>query len=179
MSVVSVYLRAGWSLGNTQDRYIFSGPGGDETVGRVVCGLPVNDTAFCALPPHFTLSDLEVIKESVGWESVVENYDKYPASFKHVIHYLVASIVFHDSYLQQTLPESHMLFNSKLYTHEVCIGGVRRSLVNHFRGKILGGVGKCAATGMVASGIPPHLVTAYEMKQLREVFFPQSTVLSY
>jgi hypothetical protein len=39
ISAVCVYLRAGWSLGNVQDRYIFAGAGGDQTVGRefVVC----------------------------------------------------------------------------------------------------------------------------------------------
>jgi hypothetical protein len=34
MSAVAVYLRAGWSLGNVQDRYIFSGAGSDQVVGR-------------------------------------------------------------------------------------------------------------------------------------------------
>ena len=42
VTAVQVYLRAGWSLGTTQDRYIFAGPGGDQLVGRAVCGLPIN-----------------------------------------------------------------------------------------------------------------------------------------
>ena len=35
----SVCLRAGWSLGPVQGRYIFSGPGGDQFVGRAAAGL--------------------------------------------------------------------------------------------------------------------------------------------
>ena len=38
---VQVFLRAGWSLGNVPDRYLFSGEGGDQLSGRCVCGLPI------------------------------------------------------------------------------------------------------------------------------------------
>ena len=35
---VSVWLRAGWSLGSVQKRYIFAGAGGDQHVGRAAAG---------------------------------------------------------------------------------------------------------------------------------------------
>lgn len=35
---VSIWLRAGWSLGNVQNRYIFVGSGGDQFVGRAATG---------------------------------------------------------------------------------------------------------------------------------------------
>ena len=54
-----VYLRAGWSLGNVKDRYVFAGPGGDQVVGRAVSGLPITTICFSLLPPHFTRKDLE------------------------------------------------------------------------------------------------------------------------
>ncbi len=34
----SIWLRAGWSLGSVQGRYIFSGSGGDQFVGRAATG---------------------------------------------------------------------------------------------------------------------------------------------
>ena len=34
LSVVCVYLRAGWTLGRVQDRYILGGPGGDQLIAR-------------------------------------------------------------------------------------------------------------------------------------------------
>jgi hypothetical protein len=35
---VSIWLRAGWSLGTVQGRYIFAGSGGDQFVGRAATG---------------------------------------------------------------------------------------------------------------------------------------------
>ena len=50
LSAVGIFLRAGWSIGNVQDRYIQSGAGSDQVIGRAVSLLP----AFTTLPPHFT-----------------------------------------------------------------------------------------------------------------------------
>ena len=52
-TTTSIYLRAGWSLGPVQNRYIFQGPGGDQFVGRAAAGLNVNKAEFAQLPPHF------------------------------------------------------------------------------------------------------------------------------
>ena len=65
LSAVNVYLRAGWSLGNVQDRYIFAGSGGDQIVGRAISGLPLNDMRFATLPPHFSTEDM-VILNTIG-----------------------------------------------------------------------------------------------------------------
>ena len=37
-STVQVFLRAGWSLGNVQDRYLFAGAGGDQLIRTSVVG---------------------------------------------------------------------------------------------------------------------------------------------
>lgn len=52
MSTIAVFLRAGWSIGNIQDRYIIMGCGSDQLVGGAVSGLPINSIAIGALPPH-------------------------------------------------------------------------------------------------------------------------------
>ena len=59
VSAPQVYLRAGWSLGNVQDRYLFAGAGADQLVGRVVSGLNIYDEEFSTLPPHFSMEDLD------------------------------------------------------------------------------------------------------------------------
>jgi hypothetical protein len=51
-SVVAAYLRAGWSLGNVQQRYIFEGEGSDQFLGRVAAGLSLTEEAFTVLPPR-------------------------------------------------------------------------------------------------------------------------------
>jgi hypothetical protein len=40
VSTISIFLRAGWSLGNVQQRYLFASEGGDQLVGRAADELP-------------------------------------------------------------------------------------------------------------------------------------------
>lgn len=105
VTAVQVYLRAGWSLGNTQDRYIFAGPGGDQLVGRAVCGLypsMARSFQFCLKTwPHFTLEDMAVLDE-LGWSNILEGFDDYPAGFRRVVPYLFASLVFHEDFLRKS-----------------------------------------------------------------------------
>ena len=84
LSAVNVYLRAGWSLGNVQDRYIFAGAGGDQIVGRAASGLPITDLRFAVLPPHFSNEDLEILN-AIGWDSILPGYNNYPSSFKRIV----------------------------------------------------------------------------------------------
>jgi hypothetical protein len=66
---VQVFLRAGWSLGNVQDRYLFAGDGGDQLTGRCVSGLGISDDGFAILPPHF--SDETVIELQQHWDEII------------------------------------------------------------------------------------------------------------
>lgn len=52
-SIVSIFLRAGWSLGQVQDRYKTFSDGGEQFCGRVSCGLDLTSEQFSVLPPHF------------------------------------------------------------------------------------------------------------------------------
>lgn len=61
-ATVSIYLRAGWSLGSVQNRYIHQSPGGDQFVGRAAAGLNVNSDEFADLPPHFDESGMIYIR---------------------------------------------------------------------------------------------------------------------
>ncbi|KAF0697183.1 hypothetical protein As57867_012058, partial [Aphanomyces stellatus] len=45
-SVISVCLRCGWSLGHVVERYMHYEKAGDQFVGRVVAGLPLNTSGF-------------------------------------------------------------------------------------------------------------------------------------
>jgi hypothetical protein len=60
-SIASVCLRVGWSLGDVQDRYIRYEPAGDQYLGRVIAGLPLNGADFALLPPHFVQNDDDVV----------------------------------------------------------------------------------------------------------------------
>eukprot|EP00960_Hanusia_phi_P004028 118256-Hanusia_phi.AAC.1 len=48
----SVYLRAAWSLGTTQDRYITGGEGNDNFCGRILAGNNLKKEFLDLLTPH-------------------------------------------------------------------------------------------------------------------------------
>ena len=74
VSAIQVYLRAGWSIGAVQDRYIMCGAGGDENVGRVVALLDVHSEQFGLLPPHFKSTEIELLNK-IGWNNIYKGYD--------------------------------------------------------------------------------------------------------
>jgi hypothetical protein len=52
-SPISIFLRVGWNLGNVPHRYLFKGQGGDQFCDRMAAGLPLTESEFSILPPHF------------------------------------------------------------------------------------------------------------------------------
>ena len=149
-STVQVFLRAGWSLGNVQDRYLFAGAGGDQVTGRVLSGLPFNDSSFASLPPHFGGEGLARIQ----WASIFPLYDRVPETFKRALPFLLASICYHEPWLRSTLPAQHPLFSTYLFASG-CVDGLKPLL--H------AGRSRCAATSMLATGIPTHLAMSSEL----------------
>lgn len=113
-STINIFLRAGWSIGPVQQRYIFAGAGGDQYVGRCAAGLPITDVLFGALPPHFRRSSTESILSGTEWKDIVPEFDKYPVNFQHVIPYLIASVVFHSEWLRTNLPVDHPISSLKM-----------------------------------------------------------------
>ena len=59
-SIVSIIIRAGWELGGVLERYLRYMEAGDQFVGRVVSGLPLNDVHFRDAPPHFKVEGGDV-----------------------------------------------------------------------------------------------------------------------
>jgi hypothetical protein len=163
ISAVQVYLRAGWSLGNVQDRYIFGGAGADQLVGRAVAGLPINKKEFAILPPHFSRADSEFIND-YGWDNVLEGYTIYPDTFKRVIPYLFASLVHHHDWLVSNLDAGHPLWLQRPYTTK--IGGV--TIVEYFKSRVLCGIYDCSDTKMQATGIPRDIIIAHQVASLEE-----------
>jgi hypothetical protein len=149
-STVQVFLRAGWSLGNVQDRYLFAGAGGDQVTGRVLSGLPFNDCSFSSLPPHFGKDGLDHIQ----WASILPLYERVPETFKRALPSLLASICHHEPWLRSTLPAHHPLFSTYLFASG-CVGSLKPF--------VHAGRSRCAVTGMLATGIPPHLAMSTEL----------------
>ena len=51
--MVSICLRAMWSMGHVKERYLQYEKVGDQYLGQVVCRLDVNSVKFAVLPPIF------------------------------------------------------------------------------------------------------------------------------
>ena len=51
----SVFIRAGWTLNGVESRYALFDKSGDQFLGRVAAGLPLDRVEFGAIRPHFEL----------------------------------------------------------------------------------------------------------------------------
>jgi hypothetical protein len=142
-SAISIYLRAGWSLGPVQSRYIFGSEGSDQFVGRAATGLNVNDTTFGVLPPHFNEVDGPVL-DLEEWDRILPGYATfYPTEFRAAIPFLLASLVYHCDYLGTTLPRHHPFFLTRVWTEGVLL---------RLKPKVLSGEIQNSYSGMIGTG---------------------------
>jgi hypothetical protein len=150
----SVKLRMGHTLGNVSDRYIFTESGSDRYVGRSVAGLNHDNISFGILPPHF--SD-ETISQ-VPWSEIIPNYHRFGAGMKSATPFLVASVVFHQTWIRRNLSSNHHIFSSRFWCSRH---------LSDLTSQVKVGIGKNTDTGLIATGLPRHIVQAYEISQLQ------------
>lgn len=165
-SVIAIFLRAGWSLGQVQDRYIKYSDGSDQFCGRVAAGLNFNGgSKFAVLPPRFKQAFALTVDE---WKDICPGYDEYPTGFQSCLPYLLASLVFHHNWWSNcnergvyvNISGRHPILTSRL---------VLSGIIDRLKDNVIGiSTLACAVTGMKASGIPPHVYLAAEVQVLRE-----------
>ena len=146
----------GWSLGQFQDRYIIYSDGGDHICGRVVAGLNFNGgSKFAVLSAYFTGS---VVLSEEEWSTICPCYKDYPVGFQACLPYLLATLVQHydwmtekdDNGSHKNISQHHPIFLSRVITSGIVV---------RLRAMVICNVtsGRCEATGMTATGIPPHI----------------------
>jgi hypothetical protein len=165
----------GHSLGKIKDKYIFHCEGGDQLCGRMVNGSDFTSEMFAILPPHF-LPEADDTLTDTFWNEMLPGYHSKPTGFRAVLPYLLASLLYHEDFLRDTLPPENPIFRSRVFTQNESRDSLK-SLVKL-------GVGRCPYTGMQATGIPPHLAIAGKIetlvahiKQLEEKLDAQQTYL--
>jgi len=110
------------------------------------------------LPPHFDLSAGEVLTLA-EWEQILPGYRSfYPQRFRQVLVFLLASLVHHKSWLKDRLSSNHPLFQSRLWSSDI---------LDRLSSKAYIGVGKHPTTGLIATGVPPHIRLANQIEILR------------
>jgi hypothetical protein len=159
-SWIQIFLRAGWSIGKVQDRYLQQQDGADQFVGRTLCGNNPIDIEFSTLPPHFNQNDTNKL-ESLWINAYGNKYNELTTGFKQTLPYLVASIVYHIDFFKKNLNENHPFFQSLLFTrnfiHE-----------NKLKEKIETGNFNNTKTNMRATGLPPYMLMAQEIVSLKD-----------
>mmetsp|Transcript_12129 Transcript_12129/g.15607 ORF Transcript_12129/g.15607 Transcript_12129/m.15607 type:complete len:659 (-) Transcript_12129:55-2031(-) len=156
---ISIWLRAGWSLGTVAQRYIFASTGGDQFVGRCAVGLSILTEHFAILPPHFHMPSVTEVMTPERWEELVPNYKTMPPGFRSAMPYLLASFLKHREFLDQMLPSNHPVRYCKAWTSKFAVD---------LSEKVLGGVMENEVSHMQATGIPPNVVIDRRIGQLME-----------
>ena len=152
-TAIAIYIRAGWSLG-LQKRYIMEGGGGDQLCGRDATGINVHGEEFAVLPPHFDLRNGSVLTLQ-QWEHILPGYTTFfPAEFRVVVSYLLASLVYHRTWLKENLHTDHPLFQQSVWTS---------GIMDKVAPLVNSGTLDNPETGMTATGVPPYVKLASEL----------------
>ena len=166
-SAPNINLRAGWSVGTVQDRYIFAGTGGDQLVGRGAAGLEINSRKFSVLPPHFTKIGVEIGRK-IGWGEIIPDFEDLPACFQQATIHLIASAVHHTPFLRSELDRHHPLFKKRLFTKSIILDGVRyMNAYEVLKDHVVTGYDRCSDCGMTSTGIPTHILLSNQIYDLK------------
>jgi hypothetical protein len=109
---VATAQRAEWDLG-MQKRYLKWDAGGDQFVGRTASLLPLNSADFDIGPPWFTDS-ISIEEVAVLCGRQFGDTAKYEGIME-CLPAMLASIVYHEKFLRDTLPPNHPLFSSYVF----------------------------------------------------------------
>ena len=110
--VVSVCLRAGWSLGRVKERYLKYEIAGDELVGRVLTGIPPMSDQFGTSPIYYNVDD-----ESNKFASGLLNYvfPKHPPSLKKFLNICLATTIYHENYVKDQIDNDESPVHTTAY----------------------------------------------------------------
>ena len=103
--------RVDWASG-VQKTYQRYAKAGDQYVGRVASGLPVNSPEFARMAPHFYHWTSEI---DVAVRSVFPSWSECDG-VKSALPYLLASLCYHESWLREKLSPDSRIFKTSLFT---------------------------------------------------------------
>ena len=120
-------LRADHKIGMNATYMSGAQPDQDAIMGRVLSNLPFGTNEFESQMPHFE----ESVAGSLPMREIFAGYDKYPANFRAVMPFLVASLVYHQKHIQQHY-HGHPVCSSPLFT-------TRKHILKDLEPKLFGG----------------------------------------
>ena len=113
-SMMSICNRAGWDTGKVLGTYLRYESAGDQYIGRIVAGhTPSSGSRFAQLPPHFSPGvDCAVVRRLA--RLTFRAFGKTLA-LDAVLEHLLATLLFHEGWIHETLPAVHPLRNIPLW----------------------------------------------------------------
>jgi hypothetical protein len=156
-SVIAVLLRGEWTLGSVSDRYWKHQDAGDQYVGRVVAGLPIQEPQFGQLPPHFADAAHPAVLSALqdGFCNILSSQPHMSAVLTHAL----AQVVHHASVLRRILPAAHPLFSTRIFTAPGRLQELTSLLL----------VGRSTSTVMSCTGLPPHIIYLQKVEEIRQL----------
>jgi len=118
--MVSICLRAMWSMGLVKERYLQFKKAGDQYLGRVVSGLDINNVSFAISPPYFECGDNpDDLREEIF--TLLKNFMVGGGGIRgelfQLLYFCFASLCYHFEYLVQVLHKQNKLQASPFFTH--------------------------------------------------------------
>ena len=114
--MISVCLRAGWTIGRVKERYLKYENAGDELVGRTLTGIPPTSVDFGISHVYF--------KSDTRYYEEVEEFLSVCFSITHqrlhgLSRVLLASFIFHESWTREKHHPASPLFNTTYFSFDV------------------------------------------------------------
>jgi hypothetical protein len=160
--MVSICLRAMWSMGSVKERYLQYEKAGDQYLGRVVSGLDVNCVSFAVSPPYFendgNNDDVSDRVHELVKDYMVEGYSIKGEVLK-LLYYCFASLCYHYDFLVEILPKRNKLQASPFFTNLPNYARVAATVRFPWN--------KTAATPTF-TGLPPHVCILAQLEELKE-----------
>ena len=113
-SAIAIELRADHHIGDVRSRYIFQSISQDMYIGRCLAMLPTHDVDFCCTAAYFTSDCPEI-----DWSAVFPMHAAVPESFVAVLPVLLAQLVYHRTWLRDTLKSGHPILMTHLFSSGV------------------------------------------------------------
>lgn len=111
-AITAIQLRAGWRLEGVTGRYLRFAAAGDQHVGRTVTGLDPMSPDFAILPPFFVEHTTAVTR------AINVSFPNAPAKLMETLEFCLASLVYHETWMRETMPSNHPVFASPLWRSE-------------------------------------------------------------
>ena len=160
--MVSICLRAMWSMGPVKERYLQYEKAGDQYLGRVVSGLDVNDVSFAVSPPYFESGIADDVSENINnlLKAFTVGGGNLSGEIFQVLYFCFVSLCYHFDYLVGITPRRSKLQASPFFTN--IPNYAREAAVVKFPWT------KTASTPSF-TGLPPHVCILAQLEGLKAV----------